>query len=201
MENSATNKKYTDIEQVKENIESLGDWKDPAQRDSYLEALSKIISIYNGYELESKQEDGKKSKKREYYPNEVIKAIADICSKKFPADEEVFENGEVKPGLPDDLFSNYLVMARTAEGISLLGERSSIDIIAMKKFDMDVYHTPMTEEEVKRLIESSKKYLEQEKEQEVQKISKLAEKRHEIKEEIATIEEKNTRENDEDMEK
>ena len=143
--------KYTDIEQIRNEIESLGDWKDPSQRDSYLKVISKITSIYYGYELD----DGKK----QYYPREVIKAIADICSKKFPSQDEVFKNGKLRHGMPNNELSNYVTLATTPSGISLLAERTRIDQIAREKFGIDVYHTQMTEEETRRLIESSEQYL------------------------------------------
>ena len=143
--------KYTNIEQIRSEIESLGDWKDSSQRDSYLKVISKIISVYHGYELD----DGK----RQYYPEEVTKAIADICSKKFPSKDEVFKDGKLRPGMPDNEFSNYVTLATTPLGISLLGERTRIDQIAREKFGIDVYHTQMTEEESKKLIESSEQYL------------------------------------------
>ncbi len=143
--------KYTDIEQIISEVESLGDWKDPSQRDSYLKVISKIISIYHGYELE----EGK----RQPYPREVIKAIVDICAKKFPSPDEVFKDGELRPEMPDDEFSNYVTSATTRLGISLLGERTRIDQIAREQFGIDVYHTQMTEEEARKLIESSEQYV------------------------------------------
>lgn len=145
--------RYTDIEQIRNEIESLGDWKDPSQRDSYLKVLSKITSIYHGYELDAG--------KRQYYPEEVTRAIADICSKKFPSNEEVFEDGKLRPGMPDNEFSNYVTLATTPLGISFLGEKTRIAQIAKEKFGIDVYHTQMTEEEAKKLIESSEQYLAQ----------------------------------------
>ncbi|MBR6034231.1 MAG: hypothetical protein IKP28_05835 [Clostridia bacterium] len=143
--------KYTDIEQIISEIESLGDWKDPSQRDRYLKVISKIVAIYIGYELG----DGKK----QHFPHEVIRAIAHICSKKFPSEEEVFQDGKLRPGMPDVKFSNYVVEATTPLGISFLAERTGIEEIAQAKFGIDVYHTQMTEEEVKQLIESAEQYL------------------------------------------
>lgn len=145
--------KYIDIEQIRSEIESLGDWKDPSQRDNYLKVISKITSIYHGYELD----DGA----RQYYPGEVTKAIADICSKKFPSKDEVFKNGKLRPGMPDNEFSNYVTLATTPLGISFLGLRTRIDQIAREKFGIDVHHTQMTEEEARKLIESSEQYLAQ----------------------------------------
>ena len=187
--------KYTDIEQIKSEIESLGDWKDPSKRDSYLKVISKIISIYHGYELDNGE--------RKCYPEEVIKAIADICSKKFPSTDEAFKD-EKGPEMPDSEFLNYVTLSTTPLGISLLGERTRIDRIAREKFGIDVYHTQMTEEEARKLIESSEQYLEDIAAQasvselgirkgeltEFQRIMALLKRRRTIKKEISIEEQK-----------
>ena len=149
------NNRYRNINELLNEIASLGDWRDVSEKSNFFKILSKITVIYHGYELED--ESGKKH--REKYPDEVMQAIVKACKDKFPTKEEVFdEDGRLKPGYPD--YSNYLVLVNDVLSISLLGERTGIDEIAKKEFGIDVYHTLATKEEVDEMIQSSKAYLE-----------------------------------------
>ena len=149
------NNRYRNINELLNEIESLGDWRDVSQRDKFFKVLSKITVIYHGYEIED--ESGKKSE--EWYPDEVMQAIVKACKGKFPTKEQVFDkDGHLKSGYPD--YSNYLVLVNDALSISLMGERTRIDEIARNEFGIDVYHTPATKEEVDEMVQSSKEYYE-----------------------------------------
>lgn len=143
--------KYTDIEQIRSDVESLGDWKDPTQRDNYLKVISKIASICYGYSLN----DGGHAS----YGKVVKKAIADICSKKFPSQDEIFEYDELNPGMLDldDEFYKCVTHVTTRQGLNVL--QFEMQEIARKKFGIDVFDNGVTEEEAKKLIESSRQYL------------------------------------------
>lgn len=149
------NNRYRNINELLNEIESLGDWRDVSQRDKFFKVLSKITVIYYGYEI--KNENGEKT--RGYYPKEVIEAIVKACKGKFPTEEQIFDkDGHLKQGYPD--YSNYLVLVNDALGISVMGERTRIAEIARNDLGIDVYHTPATREEVDEMVQSSKEYYE-----------------------------------------
>ena len=81
-----------------------------------------------------------------------------VCAQKFPSNKQPFdEHGDLKPGFPN--YSNYLTLATTAQGISILGERTSIDRIADEQFGIDVNDKTATKEDVYSLISSCEEYL------------------------------------------
>ena len=152
------NNRYGNINELISEIEALGDWKDVSQRENFFRVLSKITVLYNGYEIKNKNGETTKG----YYPEEVFEAIVTACKGKFPTEEQVFdEQGELKPGCPE--YSNYLVLVNDYSSISLMCERTRINQIARDEFEIDVYHTPSTREEVDGLINSSKDFLEKDK--------------------------------------
>lgn len=149
------NNRYRNINELLNEIEELGDWRDVSQRDKFFKVLSKITVIYHGYEIEDENE----KKSNGWYPDEVMQAIVKACKSKFPTKGQVFDkDGNIKSGYPD--YSNYLVLVNDAIGISLMGERTRIDEIAKNEFGIDVYHTPATKEDVEEMVQSSKEYYE-----------------------------------------
>ena len=140
---------YSNISELIEEVEQLGDWKDESQRDAYFHILAKLATIYNGYKI---------GRTKDYYPSSVIDAMTNICAQKFPSKKEPFdENGNLKPGYPN--YSNYLVLATTPMGISVLAERTRMDEIARENFGIDVYNGTATKEEVDALVKSCEEYL------------------------------------------
>lgn len=152
------NLRYNTIQELIEDVEKLGDWKDPAQKDAYFLILAKLTVIQNGYRFEDEL-----GTVNGYYPPYVTKAICKICSQKFPADDVPFdEDGRLKPGFPD--YSNYLVLPTTGLGLSILAERTNIYKITEEKFNVSLHGVPATKEQVLSFMESCKNYLEMENE-------------------------------------
>ena len=141
---------YNSIEELITDVEALGDWRNPVQRDAFFVVLSKACSLYYGY-----YDKGE----RQYYPSEVLDAACKVLSTKFPDKSEVFdESGNLNPRYP--LYSNFFTCATTPFGISTLCERSPLDDIAKDYFDIDIYRTEKTKKQADNLISSCKKYLE-----------------------------------------
>ena len=157
------NNRYGNINELISEVEALGDWKDINQRSNFFKILSKIAVIYNGYDV--KNENGDTTS--EYYPEEVLDAIVEVCKGKFPSDkrEAYDEANNLREGYPE--YSNYLLLATDRAGIGILGERSRIDSIAKKEFGINVYDGTATREEIDGLINSSKEFLNKKKEQEL----------------------------------
>ena len=166
------NNRYGNINELIDDIETLGDWKDVSQKKEFLKVLSKIAVIYNGYEIES--ENGEVIAGR--YPKEVTDAIVEACKAKFPSDpEEAFdEEDNLREGYPE--YSDLLFLVRDASSISYLGERSRINDIALQEFGINVYAKTATREEVDELISSSREYLEKKKKQELDEVAPTSER-------------------------
>ncbi len=147
--NSADDR-FTSMDQILKEIEDLGDWKDPAEKEKYYKFMSKVMAIYYGCNIDGKNQ---------YFP-EVIDAIAFACKKsgKFPTKEEVFVNGKLAEGLEDGTYCNRVANFTSPLGISFIGERMPLDDIAKNEFGIDVMNLQMTNEEAKQLTESAQKY-------------------------------------------
>lgn len=142
--------RYGNINELIEEVNALGNWKDPAQKDNYFRILAKINVLYQGYNIGNEE-------KKSYYPSEVFKAICIACREKFPKDHEVFNRfNKYRFGVPQ--YARYFTLVQEPKLISLMGERISIDKIAESDFGIDVYNEPATREDVEGLIESSKEY-------------------------------------------
>lgn len=142
-------KLYSNISELIEEVEQLGDWKDESQRDAYFHILAKLAASYYGYTIDDEHSA---------YPPHVREAFVSVCAKKFPADSEPFdENGDLKPGLPT--YSNYLSLATTKMGHSILAERTSIVEIARDEYGLDILNPVTTKADVHELITSCSEYL------------------------------------------
>lgn len=148
------NARYSTIEELIEEVNALGDWKDPSQENAYFRILSKLVVLYDGYEFDSYL-----GKTRGHYPKEVLEAASKVCSSKFPSKDIPFDkNGDLKPGCP--AYTYYLILANKVIDINMLGERTDIRRIAREKFAIVPERVPATQEMVESLIESSKAYME-----------------------------------------
>lgn len=73
-------KKYKTIEELERDVNSLGDWKDPAQQDAFFVVYEKLSNLGKEFLV-----DGKKT----YFPIDVKFAVDEVCASKFPKDESV----------------------------------------------------------------------------------------------------------------
>lgn len=150
MENKIKAEPYNSIEEVIADVEALGDWRDPAEKDAFFIVLSKVAAVHKGYTL-----DGKEVTR---YPDEVLESICMVLKSKFPSEHEPFDkNGDLKPGLPE--YSNYLACATIPLYIDFLCERADMGYIAMTEYDIDINKTRKTQEQVDAFSASCKEYL------------------------------------------
>ena len=158
MAEKITNIRYNTIEELIAEVEALGDWKDPSQKEAYFIILAKLAVLYEGYKI-----DGE----RNFYPSEVMKAVCMVCSQKFPSQDIAYdENGKLKPGCPG--YTNYLCLAAEPLLVSLMCERTDIPGRAKEYFGIRIYDVPATQEQVDSLVESCRRYLEKVKESQPQ---------------------------------
>ena len=120
--------KCSSIKDLLSDVKALGDWKSEEGIKGYLKVLAKIDNIKNGYSYYRQDELFGSQRVEGKFPPVVLDAIVEICKSKFPTDEEVFENGKVKEGLP--ILANYLPLANSKLGIDILYERTDIRGIA-----------------------------------------------------------------------
>ena len=132
---------YTNINELIQDVESLGSWKDESNLNEYFKILTKLAVIYNH------------QRNNEYFPNEVYEAVSIICSQKFPT-KEVFDE---KNDYPQHV--SILSLATSASGIRILGERTPIDEISKQTFGIDVYKRHYSKQDEESLTASCKEYL------------------------------------------
>ena len=71
-------KKYHTLEELINDVEALGDWKDPAQQEAFSEVYFKMANTGNECHINGKLT---------YYPIDVYSAMKDVSSQKFPTPE------------------------------------------------------------------------------------------------------------------
>ena len=143
---------YESIDEFIAEIESLGDWRDPSQREKYLKVLGELIVVYNGYE---KDGEGK------YCSSKVYKALAAVCAKKFPKPDDVFEGSELKSEFKyDGEFISYLPYATSSSGIQFIGERGNVHQL-LGRGEYGFIHEKMGEN-AEKFIKSAEDYYDKE---------------------------------------
>ncbi|MBO7508244.1 MAG: hypothetical protein J6T39_01190 [Clostridia bacterium] len=154
------NKEYTCLQDLIDDVNNLGDWRDPEGIKDYLKVLSKVNNIYSGYSIETLTPEGLIGKLEGDFPSVVREAIVEVLKTKFPTEAEVFDKTTnlMFPGLPNH--ANYLPLATSTLGLSVLHERTRIDEIANFELDFGWSSKYHKKQNVLNIIESSKKFME-----------------------------------------
>lgn len=124
------NDQYYNIEELIKDVEKLGDWRDPAQKEAFSEVYYKLQNTYCVCEINGKVT---------YYPIDIVNATQDVCLQKFPKPE-----GELEEQA-SFFYMDILYMAQKNHGI------------VPKHCGMP---RPTEQKDYDELVNSCKKYLE-----------------------------------------
>ena len=165
---------YTDINELKKDVEKLGDWKDNSQKDDFLRVVAKIAPIYQGYSLKENPME-----LRRFSPV-VIEAIYEICKDKFPNSNQVFDGlGNIRPGYPD--YSELLMFEGQKFSISSLKYKKELAEIAQNDLGIDIYDANASENEIENLEKTSREFLLEKDKKEYRELADLSVEDLEIK--------------------
>lgn len=142
--------RYTNINELVNDLKSLGKWWEANEKDGYFKVITKIAQLACGYRVK-----GIGGINMVYwYSEDVYKAVAKACKENIPS-IELAKNATANE------VAKYLVIAADENKITNLVVNTNIAGIAKTKYGVDVYgcNTVVSIDTVNQFTESCKKYL------------------------------------------